>query len=89
MIERFITVAGGTLKIYYNLSTWNPYTIVRMRSELKITQINAGGVVNNAGYNWRLRRSPRRDRGYLRNQSDRRSSCLPPPVTPLSGAMAS
>lgn len=36
MIERFITVSGSTLKIYYLLSTWNPYTEVKMRSEFTI-----------------------------------------------------
>lgn len=36
MIERFIRVTGNILKIYFNLSTWNPYTIVRMRSEFTI-----------------------------------------------------
>ena len=33
MIERFTRVAGRTLSIYYTLSTWNPYTIVMMRSD--------------------------------------------------------
>ena len=32
-----MTVTGNTLKIYYTLSTWNPYTVVKMRSELTIT----------------------------------------------------
>jgi Domain of unknown function (DUF4185) len=36
MIERFTRVSGSTLDIYYNISTWNPYTIVRMRSEFAI-----------------------------------------------------
>jgi hypothetical protein len=36
MIERFTRVSASTLDIYYNLSTWNPYTIVRMRSEFAI-----------------------------------------------------
>lgn len=36
MIERFLEVAGGTLSIYYTLSTWNPYTIVEMRSDFVI-----------------------------------------------------
>ena len=38
MIERFTTVAGNTLRIYYAMSTWNPYTIVKMRSEFTITR---------------------------------------------------
>jgi hypothetical protein len=37
MIERFTEVAGGTLRIYYTLSTFNPYTMVKMRPEFKIT----------------------------------------------------
>ncbi len=36
MIERFTTVSRGTLTIYYTLSTWNPYTNVRMRSQFQI-----------------------------------------------------
>jgi uncharacterized protein (TIGR03437 family) len=52
MIERFTTVSGSTLKIYYTMSTWNPYTVVKMRSEFTIVQgpqITAGGVVIHAG----------------------------------------
>ncbi len=37
IIERFVTVTGNTLKLYYNVSTWNPYVVVRMRSEFTIT----------------------------------------------------
>jgi CheY-like chemotaxis protein len=37
MIERFTRVEGETLKIY-TMSTWNPYTVVKMRSEFKITR---------------------------------------------------
>jgi Domain of unknown function (DUF4185) len=36
MIERFTEVKDDTLKIYYTLSTWNPDTVVKMRSEFKI-----------------------------------------------------
>ncbi len=36
MIERFTTVSGNTLTIYYTMSTWNPYTIVKMRSQFTI-----------------------------------------------------
>jgi hypothetical protein len=36
MIERFTEVQGDTLKIYYTMSTWNPYTIVKMESDFKI-----------------------------------------------------
>jgi hypothetical protein len=38
MIERFTTVAGNTLKIYYTMGTYNPYTVVKMRSEFTITR---------------------------------------------------
>ena len=87
LIERFITVAGSTLRIYYDLSTWNPYTIVRMRSELKITQINPGGVVNNAGYNLV---SPTVAPGAIAaifgiNLTDG-TSCLPPSCNPTFGS---
>jgi hypothetical protein len=37
MIERFTEVQGNTLKIFYTLSTWNPYTVVKMESDFKIT----------------------------------------------------
>jgi hypothetical protein len=36
MIERFTTVSGSMLTIYYTLSTWNPYTVVKMRSQFTI-----------------------------------------------------
>ena len=38
MIERFMRVTGSKLSIYYTLSTWNPYTIVEMRSDFTITR---------------------------------------------------
>jgi hypothetical protein len=38
MIERFNSTVGNTLKVYYTLSTWNPYTIVKMRSTFAITR---------------------------------------------------
>ena len=56
MIERFLTVTGNTLKIYYTMSTWNPYTVVRMRSEFTIATppsapaIASGSVANGATY---------------------------------------
>jgi len=37
LIERFTKVAGTTLSIYYTISTWNPYTIVEMRSDFAIS----------------------------------------------------
>jgi len=36
LIEPFTRIAGDTLKIYYTMSTWNPYAIVLMRSEFII-----------------------------------------------------
>ena len=38
MIERFTRVAGGALQIDYTLSTWNPYTVVRMRSKFIVAR---------------------------------------------------
>jgi len=38
LIERFTRVVGNTLSIYYNVSTWNPYTVVKMRSQFTITR---------------------------------------------------
>jgi hypothetical protein len=37
-IERFTRVTQDRLSIYYTLSTWNPYTIVKMRSDFAIVQ---------------------------------------------------
>jgi len=36
MIERFTKVTNATLFIYYAMSTWNPYTVVKMRSAFTI-----------------------------------------------------
>src|SRR5262249_30097179 len=38
MIERFMKVLGSTLKIYYVVGTYNPYTVVKMRSEFTISR---------------------------------------------------
>ena len=47
-IERFLRVSGNTLKVYYNISTWNPYTVVLVRSEFTVTgcsyALNMGGM---------------------------------------------
>ncbi len=37
LIERFTQIRDGTLFLQYLLSTWNPYTVVRLRSALAIT----------------------------------------------------
>ena len=44
IIEKFVRVVGDTLKLYYTTSTWNPYTIVRMRSEFLIVPGSTVGV---------------------------------------------
>jgi hypothetical protein len=36
VVERFTRVEGGKLQLYYLMSTWNPYVVVLMRSELKV-----------------------------------------------------
>ena len=38
MIERFMRVSGDRLRIQFILSTWNPYVVVRMRSDLTISR---------------------------------------------------
>jgi hypothetical protein len=39
MIERFTRIKGNRLLIDYTMSTWNPYTVVRMRSEFAIVRV--------------------------------------------------
>ena len=47
MIERFTTVRSNTLTIYYTLSTWNPYTVVLLKSDFTIVpQIDASTLVH-------------------------------------------
>ncbi len=36
MVERWTKVKGSELSIYYTLSTWNPYVVVLMKSQLHI-----------------------------------------------------
>jgi len=38
MIERFTQVEGDRLKIYYTLSTWNPYAVLKMESDFTISR---------------------------------------------------
>ena len=38
VIERFTRVEGDRLKLYYTLSTWNPYVVMLMRSEFTIVR---------------------------------------------------
>jgi hypothetical protein len=47
MIERFTTVRSNTLTIYYTMSTWNPYTVVLLKSDFTIVpQIDASTLVH-------------------------------------------
>jgi hypothetical protein len=39
MIERFTRITNATLYIYYTMSTWNPYTVVKMRSAFTIQPV--------------------------------------------------
>ena len=56
MIERFTRVTNGALFIYYTLSTWNPYAVVKMRSAFTITPvIDPGSLVhkrNKFSFSW-------------------------------------
>jgi hypothetical protein len=56
MIGRFTQVLGNTLTIYYNLATWNPYTVVLMKSDFTIIpQIDPGTLVrqtNKVSFSW-------------------------------------
>jgi probable HAF family extracellular repeat protein len=36
MVERFTTISGSTLKIFYLMATWNPYATVMMESDFNI-----------------------------------------------------
>jgi hypothetical protein len=39
LIERFITITNNTLRLYYSMGTFNPYTVVKMRSEFIISPV--------------------------------------------------
>jgi uncharacterized protein (TIGR03437 family) len=60
MIQRFTEIAGNTLKIFYTLSTWNPYSVVLMESDFTLSYgptislvVNAeGGGVSIAPNTW-------------------------------------
>jgi len=36
LIERFTQISGNTLKLYYLMATWNPYSVVLMESDFTI-----------------------------------------------------
>jgi hypothetical protein len=47
MIGRFTRITNSTLFIYYTMSTWNPYTVVKMRSQfLIVPQIDVSTLVH-------------------------------------------
>jgi uncharacterized protein (TIGR03437 family) len=48
LIERFTIVSGSTLKLFYMMSTWNPYATVMMESDFTITYPPAITLVANA-----------------------------------------
>lgn len=39
LIESFTTISNSTLNIYYLMATWNPYTVVKMRSAFTINPL--------------------------------------------------
>jgi len=43
LIERFTIVSGHTLKLFYMMSTWNPYAVVLMESDFTITPAPSTG----------------------------------------------
>jgi hypothetical protein len=56
MIERFTSVSNSTLYIYYTMSTWNPYTVVEMRSAFNIVPVIDSATVvrtqNQVAFSW-------------------------------------
>jgi hypothetical protein len=40
LIDRFTTGSNGTSRIYFTLSTWNPYTTVLMQADLELKSIS-------------------------------------------------
>jgi uncharacterized protein (TIGR03437 family) len=48
LIQRFATISGTTLKLYYMMATWNPYAVVMMESDFTIAPPPAISLVANA-----------------------------------------
>jgi len=48
MVQRFTEISGNTLKIFYTLSTWNPYAVVLLESDFTIAYGPAISLVVNA-----------------------------------------
>lgn len=55
MIDEYTTGNSESSTIYYTLSTWNPYTVVLMKSEIKKSGITDGGGTGGDGTGWKLR----------------------------------
>jgi hypothetical protein len=50
LLERFARVTNSTLYLYYTMSTWNPYTVVKMRSAFEIVPtIDPASLVHKKG----------------------------------------
>jgi hypothetical protein len=54
LIERFTRTANATLYIYYTMATWNPYTVVKMRSAFTITPVigSLARTPTNFSFSW-------------------------------------
>jgi hypothetical protein len=64
MIERFTRVTNSTLFIYFTLSTWNPYTVVKMRSAFTIRPQIAPGTFAKSRTNFSFAWSAPTNIGY-------------------------
>jgi hypothetical protein len=56
LIESFTSISNSTLLVYYTMATWNPYTVVKMRSAFTIVpRINPATLVrtkNSVSFGW-------------------------------------
>lgn len=88
MIERFTRITNATLYIYYTMSTWNPYTVVKMRSAFIIQPvIDPGSLVrkkNKFSFAWN---APTNQSYQVEYSSDLSSGWTPftDVITSLSG----
>jgi uncharacterized protein (TIGR03437 family) len=48
LVERFTTISGSTLKLYYLMATWNPYATVLMESDFTLAYGPTISAVSNA-----------------------------------------
>lgn len=52
-VERFTVLSGNTLKLFYLMSTWNPYAVMLMESDFNIADgpaLLSGTLANGASY---------------------------------------